>query len=171
MKARRIMPLLVALASGCDIFAVETEFEDACINFNQRVIDGAPSGMLQRTFTTDELEVVNKFFELSTNITELRVALTAEDGVNDLTFLDNVRVTVTNEGLDTLELVRCENGDCASTSMETELAVEGTPLLNSYIAGHKLQVTVIVTGPLPTNDWTANLSICMSGSAKLSFGP
>ena len=64
----------------------------------------------------------------------------------------------------------CDDGACASDTLESSVEVSAPPKLTSYALGGHVDVTITVAGPLPTQAWVANLRVCMSGTARASVG-
>jgi hypothetical protein len=173
MEAGLRTGILVALAltAGCDFFSVDTELDDACIELNNKVIDGATNGELKKVYTYDDLSVADGFISLGADITHFEVTLQAVDGVSDLSFLDSVRVTLSNADLPSLEVIRCDDGACASATRIASVSQAAPPNLADYALTGQVTVGVGLYGPdLPTTSWTANVKICLSGSAHVAAG-
>lgn len=163
--------LALALTAGCDFLSVDTELEDACVEFNNKVVEGATSGELRKVFTYEDLSVADGFIRLNADITHFEVTLQAVDGVADLSFLDSVRVTLSNPDLPSLEVIRCDDGACASDTKVATVSQAAPPNLTDYALTGQVTVGVGLYGAnLPTTSWTANVKVCLSGQAHVSAG-
>lgn len=161
---------LIPILGGCDLFSGEVNIDDACIQLDNRTIDGAPSARLTRTFSYDQLAIFDSFISLDADVTRIKVDLQGVAGVADLSFLESVHVTIAADGLPPLEVLACDDGACASDTLESSVEVSAPPKLTSYALGGHVDVTITVAGPLPTQAWVANLRVCMSGTARASVG-
>jgi hypothetical protein len=167
----RIWLLALPLIAGCDFFSMDTTLDDACIAFDQKTIDGAKNGVLERTFAYGDLTVLDGFVKLDADVTRLDVSLHAVAGVTDLSFIDSVRVTLQSGDLPAIDVIRCDGGACASDTMTTEVSEVAPPNLTDYALAGKVQVRITMTGAaLPTSAWTANVKMCLSGSAHVAVG-
>jgi len=173
MEASLRTGILVALAltAGCDFFSVDTELDDACVEFNNKTVDGATNGELKKVFTYDDLSVADGFIKLNADITHFEVTLQGVEGVTDLSFLDSVRVTISNADLPSLEVIRCDDGACASDTRISSVSQAAPPNLADYALAGQVTIGVGLYGPnLPTTSWTANVKVCLSGSAHVAAG-
>ena len=167
----RIWLLALPLVAGCDFFSVDTQIEGACVAFDNKVVDGAKGTTLEKTFTYDDLKVLDGFISLNADVTQLDVTLTAVDGVSDLSFLDSVRVTLQSGTLPALDVIQCTDGACASDTMTAEVSETAPVNLTDYALTGKVMVRVSLGGPsLPKTPWTADVKLCLSGSAHIAAG-
>jgi len=161
--------LLVPFIGGCDLFSAETKLDNVCMELDNRSIDGTPAGKLVRTFTYDDLAIFDGFISLDATIDDLSVTMKGMTGVSDLSFLDTIHISIASQDLPPLAIITCDDGACASDTKETTIDLVPPANLMAYALGGKMTVSVTVEGPLPKESWTANVKICLSGSAKLSI--
>jgi len=166
----RIWLLALPLIAACDFFSVDTELDDACVAFDNQVVPGNTSGKLERTFVYDKLAVLDGFISLDADVTHLDVTLRAVKGAADLSFLDSVSVSLESGGLPALEVIRCDDGACASDTTTSSVSEAAPAGLIAYALSGKIQVKVVLTGPLPESDWSADVKVCLSGQAHLAVG-
>jgi hypothetical protein len=159
---------LVPVLGGCDLFSVETTIDDVCMQLDNRSIDGAPTQKLTRSFDYDQLAIFDSFISFDAQVTHLKVDLQGVSGVQDLSFLQSVHVSIVADGLPPLDVLACDDGECASDTLASSVEVAAPPNLVAYAMGGHVHVTVSVAGPLPPTAWVANLRVCMSGTAGAS---
>lgn len=162
--------LLFVPLIGCDLFSAETQIDNVCMQLDDRAIDGTPSGRLTRSFSYDDLSIFDGFISADATVSDLTVTLTGTHGVSDLSFLQSVHVSIESDGLPPADVIACDDGACASDTMSSSVHVTAPPRLTDYALGGAMKITLTVSGDLPKNDWSANLRVCMSGSAKVAIG-
>jgi hypothetical protein len=162
---------LVPILGGCDLFTAETDIDNACVQLENQTIDGAPLDKLTRSFSYDQgLSVFDGFIALDADVTKIKIDLQAVRGVSDLSFLKSVHVSIAAEDLPPLAILTCDDGACASSSLETSIEVSAPPNLTNYALGGHVVITITLEGELPPEMWVANLKVCMSGTARISAG-
>jgi hypothetical protein len=162
--------LLFVPLIGCDLFSAETQLDNVCVQLDDRPIDGTPSGKLTRSFSYDDLSIFDGFISADATVSDLKVTLTGTRGVSDLSFLESVHVSITSNGLPPADVIACDDGACASSTLTSSVHVTAPPRLTDYAIGGAMTVTLTVSGDLPKNDWAANVKVCLSGSARVAVG-
>jgi len=162
---------LCLLVGGCDLFSVATNLEDACMSFADRKVDGVPvGGTLTKSFVYSNLSIADSFISIDAVVKSLSIGLKVTQGPADLSFLQSIHLSVSTDTLPAVELISCDNGECASSSAEASLEVAAPPNIMDYVLAGQLRVQITVSGDLPPDDWYADVQVCLSGSAKVKIG-
>jgi hypothetical protein len=169
---RRIAPLALALLAGCPLVSLEAEIPDACLTYKNVEIPAVPPGIaFTHTKELAEFPLTDGFLSVDAVVTRARAKLIATSGVSNFQFVDGLVVTIDSGEMQPFDLIACEDGSCASSSKETIIAANTPVNLIDYMSSGPAAVTVQLTGDLPQVPWTADIEICLSGTARLSVEP
>src|SRR5262249_50040324 len=129
---------LVPLLGGCDLFSVATSVDDVCMTFTDRKVDGVPvGGKLTKSFTYDELGIADGFISVDATVKALSLGMKVTEGAADLSFLKSIHLTISTDTLPPVELISCDDYQCASSSTEASLSVSAPEDIMKYaLAGH-----------------------------------
>jgi hypothetical protein len=176
---RRTIATVAALAAlvplaGCELFSLETEIPEMCIGFNDRLIPGVKGGMaFERSIVSDPLDTFGAYVELDAEITGARATLKVKNGAADLSFLDQLTVTLKGAGANSdiapISLVSCYDYACASDTSESTLTNTPPRGVMDAIKAGMVEVEVTMQGDLPEQDWVVDIELCVSGKARAAL--
>jgi hypothetical protein len=160
--------------SGCELFAVETDVPEMCINFKDRLLAGVHGGSeFERKVVADPLDSFSAYVALDAEITEARATLRAKSGVTSLAFLDTLSVTIRSVEFGgytaPLSLVSCAEYSCASDSLEATLVSVPPDGIMDMVTQGQVELEVRMTGDLPDDDWVVDIEVCVSGKARAAI--
>jgi hypothetical protein len=173
---RRTVATLCALLplAGCELFSLETDIPEMCINFKDRLIPGVGANAdFERSISSDPLDTFGAYVELDAEITSARARLKVKSGANDLSFIDELTVTLKGAEPDSqiapIALVSCYDYACASDSNEATLTETPPRGVMDAIKAGRIEVEVSMKGDLPEQDWVVDIELCVSGKARAAL--
>jgi hypothetical protein len=181
MKVLRPSAILVgavALASlawgGCSI-QVEADVPEVEITQHDVVFAGTPADAsgggdvsLAKSFSQQHqrLELPSG---LTTEVKAMGVTLTAKSGIDNFDFIKNMRVTMSDGVHAPVELIDYQRADGApSTNVLTIESVNPVNTLDQWKTD-AATFTLEVAGPLPTNDWSLDVSVRFAGKIVYKY--
>jgi hypothetical protein len=175
MKTSALISVLLSALSvavaGCGI-SVEADVPDVQVTQRGIVFPGvAAAGMagdmsMAKTFTQehDKIEFPGG---LSSDVRTLSVSLRATGGVDDLSFIHYMRITMApDDGSAAIELGVYE--PAPGTQAGREISLTTLNPINVFAAWNtdKAKFTLEVVGALPEQDWTGDVTAHFSGTIK-----
>ena len=178
--AKRSLPLFCALslvlvggAAGCGV-SVEADLPEVEVTQHDLAFDGVPqAGLVGDVSETRSFSQQHKTLELpkglDSEVKALGVTMTAKTGVQDLAFLHNVRVLMTDDVHEPIELLDYQQDATARPgSVLSMVSANPVNTLDQWKTS-SATFTVEVAGALPPSDWTVDLAIDFSGKVKYSY--
>jgi len=174
-----VLVTAIALATGCgDLFFVEVEMPEVCNNVADAGFEGLDPALIAAAadagITVPETTMSYAFDfpltdQLPTGISDsaegelslLSLALTADHGIPDFSFLRkaSIEVASTGTGLGAKTLLAYER--TAETADDKTILLEGDRFnLMDYMRQGNLNMTISVTGTLPLSEWSATMRAC-----------
>jgi len=172
MKTAPLLCLLLAtLAAGCGI-SVEADVPDVQVTQRGLVFQGVPGAGLAGDTSmaksyTQEHDKIEFPDGLDSEVRTLDVALRATGGVDDLSFIHYLRITMApDDGSAAVELGTYEPAAGAKVGDEIHLTTLNP--INVFAAWNtdKATFTLEVVGALPEHDWTGDVTAHFSGKIE-----
>lgn len=164
---------VAAGAAGCGI-SVEADVPEVEVTQKGLAFDGVPlGGLLGEVSVTQSFSQKHQKLELpdgiDTEVKALGVSLTAKTGVQDFSFIHNLRLTMTDGVHAPVELINYEQDPGAAPSnVLTMVSANPVNTLDQWKTD-AATFTVEVAGTLPTDSWTVDLSIRFAGKIKYEY--
>jgi hypothetical protein len=165
---------LGAATAGCGI-SVEADVPDVQVTQRGVVFQGVPGASLAgdqsmaKSFTQDHDKI--EFPDgLDSEVKTLDVSLRATSGVDDLSFIHYLRITMApDDGSPGVELGTFEPAAGAAAGKEIHLTTLNP--INVFAAWNtsKAKFTLEVVGVLPEHDWSGDVTAHFSGKLKYSY--
>jgi hypothetical protein len=154
--------LAIALsATGC--LSIEAEIEGTCISRKDVEIEAAPNvHTASHAFLIEDMSEVHRLLDFDAELEFVRAEIRPTSGVTSLDFVDAASVAI--EGM---PVYACE-GNCPSTD-GIELLTTAKQSATPYLSADMLSVQLEVTGDLPQTAWTADIDVCVKGTASYSL--
>ena len=178
MKTARLVPILFAAlgcaAAGCGI-SVEADVPDVQVTQRGVVFQGVPGGSLAGDMSmaksfTQEHGKIDFPDGIDSDVKTLSVSLHASSGVDDLSFIHYLRITMApDDGSPGVELGTYEPAPGATVGKEIHLTTLNP--INVFAAWNtsKAKFTLEVVGVLPEHDWSGDVTAHFSGKIKYSY--
>jgi hypothetical protein len=178
MKLHRSPSILLAAFAlalgGCSV-QVEADVPEVDITQHDVVFAGTPAAAtggsdvsLTQTFSQQHqrLELPTG---LTTEVKAMGVTLTAKSGIDNFDFLKNMRVTMSDGVHEPVELIDYQRVDGApSTNVLTIESANPVNTLDQWKTD-AATFTLEVAGPLPTGDWTIDVSVRFAGKIVYKY--
>jgi hypothetical protein len=161
---------------ACPLLDLQVDVPEVCVTYRGIQVDAVPEGqmMVEQSFTLDDLGPLAQLAEQDgSDVRFLRAEVRATSGLADFGFVHQATLTVASgdpsSTLPSVDVFDCE--DCATS--DATLDVEATSPIDSraYVQSGSLVVTIALAGQAPTEPWTMDVDICMSGSAEYQVAP
>ena len=160
-------------AAGC-AFSVEADVPEVEVTQHDLAFDGVPLAALigdvsmTRSFSREhkKLELPNG---LDSEVKALGITMTAKSGIQDFGFIHNLRLTMSDDVHDPIELVDYQQDPTAPPSGVLTMS-SATPVntLDQWTTT-SATFTVEVSGSRPPQGWTVDLSIRFAGKVKYTY--
>jgi hypothetical protein len=156
----------LALLSGCPLVQVTAELEEVCITRKDVHVAGVTETSVSQHFTFDDLSEIHDLLDLDAEVAFVRAEVRPTGGVDDLAFVDAAQVA-----FDANPVFACD-GDCPTLDHAVALAAAAQQSnAADYLTHDKIDVSLDVTGQLPTTEWTVDVDACVKGSVSYSVEP
>ena len=166
---------LTILSTGCPLLEISAEVPEACLTYKDVQIEGAPAEAataIHTSFTFDDLGGLKDLEQYDADLRFTRGMITATHGVGDLAFIASAKLDIASgdpdSTLPTRTFYECAAGDCPAAGKSMELDVADQNNAVAYIDSGSLVVALDATGNMPTEAWTLDAELCVSGSASYS---
>jgi hypothetical protein len=146
------------LLTGCPLVRVSASFEEVRITRSDIHVDGVTETSISRSFAIDDLSEIHELLDFDADLQFVRAELRPTSGVTDLTFIDTASI-----GFDGTQVYSCD-GDCPNLSAIQSSAVD-------YLAADSIDVSLDVSGQLPTNAWTLDVDVYVKGHVAYEVNP
>ena len=165
--------LLGGAAAGCGI-SVEADLPQVEVTQRDLAFDGVPvTGLIGDVSMTRSFSQEHKTLEapkgLDSEVKALSVTLTAKTGIQDFGFIHNLRITMSDDVHDPIELLAYQQDPHAKPGNVLSMASANPVDTLDQWKTNSATFTVEVAGALPANDWTVDLSIDFAGTVKYSY--
>ncbi len=167
---------LAAVASGC--LTVEAEIPEVEITQRGIMFKGVPpiaeSDVSMTTSYSQDHGKLDLPSGFSTEVKTLGVTLTATGGVDDLSFIHYLRITMSAEGDETAFQDPIEIGlyePAAGTTVGDRISLATLNPIDVLDAWQteSATFTLEIAGTLPAHDWTGDVTVRFAGTAKYSY--
>ena len=163
------------LGTGCPLLDVSASVPEACLTYKDIQVDGVPAenaNAIHSVFTFDDLGGLKDLEKYDADLHFTRGTITATHGVGNLAFISSAKVDIASgdpdSTLPTRTFYECAAGDCPAAGKSMELDVADQNNAVAYIDSGSLVVALDATGNMPTEAWTLDAELCVSGSASYS---
>jgi hypothetical protein len=178
MNTRALVSILIAtLATGAGGCALSVEADIPDVQVTQR---GVVFSGVAATGTTGDMSMAKSFTQehdkidfpdgLDSDVRTLSVSLRATKGVDDLSFIHYMRITMApDDGNDAVELGIYEPAPRANVGkVGNEISLTTLNPINVFAAWNtdKAKFTLEVVGALPEHDWTGDVIAHFSGKLE-----
>lgn len=146
---------------GCPYVQVGVEVTEVCVTRHDVTIDATDGSHAGGSFTVDDFGSVMKLADIDGDMQFRRVQIRPHGA---LPSVSSARVAIASgdasSTLPTLELA-CD-GDC---EVEQDIYLPADLQANAvdYVLSGSMAIELDVTGQLPTEAWTADIDVCMTG--------
>ena len=171
--------LLTGMLTSCNqLFFAEVSLPQLCVTLDSQQFDGQDGDYhADVTFGPQSIDVSSYLSALPKDDAEIQLrvltgTLTVKGGVDDLSFIDAAQLTIdppTGSTLTELKLIDYTKDPNAPTPGSIELTGSDHPDLYPYLSSGNITTTIHFAGTLPAQDWTADLTVCISASAKVQY--
>ena len=165
---------LLSLATGGCMMEVEADVPDVEITQHDLVFTGVPaaSGLgdvsLSKSFSQKH-QRLDLPAGLDTEVKALGVTLTAKTGVENFDFLQNLRLTMSDDVHDPVELINYQRDPNApSTNVLSMPSANPVNTLDQWKTD-SATFTVELAGALPAQDWKVDLAVRFAGKIKYKY--
>jgi hypothetical protein len=163
---------LSVVAAGCGI-SVEAEIPEVTITQRGLAFDGVPDlGLgdvsVERTFEQEhgKLDLPEG---LDPEVKTLGITLHATSGVEDLSFIKLLRLTMSNGAGESIELGSYEQTAATANDKAITVAALNPGTIFDAWNTDKAKFTLQVAGSLPSKSWTLDVTIRFSARAKYEY--
>lgn len=163
---------LAGALTGCTL-SVEADVPDVQITQSGLAFEGVPAVVGDASMTKSYSQQHSKLdlpSQLDTQVKTLAVTLTATSGVTDVSFIHFMSISMSADA-DSDPIVIGSYDPAAGTTVGDQLKLTTLNPVNILDAWKTdtATFTLQIAGTLPTNAWTADVSINLSGSAKYTY--
>jgi hypothetical protein len=170
-----LAPILIGLpVTGGGCLAVEAEVPEVELTQRGVVFTGVPAiggqeTELSKSYAQDHSALALPP-ELSAEIQTLGVTLTATGGVADLSFIRQLRITMSAGGpAEAIEIVGYERAPGAAVGSQLELTTRSPVDVLEAWQTDTATFTLEIAGTLPVSEWTADVTVRFAGRARYSY--
>ena len=171
------VPQVCALVSQLSIPALlPSQFDFPSNGGGDARLDFVPRGTASGTIQRDGFESIPQAFDdlgATGGIQLLFVEVTAQSGVRDFSFIEEISIEMSGVGSSTLQpalLAACDvSMGCDVSGQILNLNGTGEDLL-PYLREGTLEFRVEATGTLPLREWSVNIDLCMTVSGQIQAG-
>jgi hypothetical protein len=129
---------------------------------------------VDETFAFDDLSAFDALKELDVDARFVRASVRATHGVGSLAFIEAASIEVaSNDPSSTLptRLIYACDGDCPAEDDALVIPAVSPIDALAYIRTGSLAITLLATGPMPTEDWTVDVEVCVAARASYAYDP
>ena len=179
-KPTSILPVLFATlalgmagaVTGCTV-SVEADVPDVQITQRGLTFEGVPATGGDASMTKSYSQQHSKLdlpSQLDTEVKTLAVTLTATGGVSDLSFIHFLSVSMSADGDgDPVVIGSYEPTTGATVGNQISLTTLNPVNVLDAWKTDTATFTLQIAGALPTSDWTGDVSVDLSGTAKYTY--
>lgn len=163
---------LAGAATGCTL-SVEADVPDVQITQSGLSFAGVPVAVGDASMTKSYSQQHSKLdlpAQLDTQVKTLAVTLTVTSGVTDVSFIHSMSISMSADA-NSDPIVIGTYDPAAGSAVGDQLKLTTLNPVNILDAWKTdtATFTLQIAGTLPTSDWTADVSIDLSGSAKYTY--
>jgi hypothetical protein len=166
---------LLSLSAGGCMLEVEADVPEVEITQHDLGFDGIPISAtslgdvsLSKSFSQKH-QRLDLPAGLETEVKALGITLTAKTGIENFDFIKNLRLTMSDDEHEPVELVNYQRVDGApSTNVLTMESANPVNTLDQWKTD-SATFTIDVAGALPSQDWTVDLAIRFAGKIKYKY--
>lgn len=165
---------LLALSAGGCMMQVEAEVPEVEITQHDLGFQGVaiPGGIgdvsLSKSFSQQH-QRLELPAGLDSEVKALGVTLTAKSGIENFDFLKNLRLTMSDDVHDPVELINYQRVDGSpSTNVLTMESANPVNTLDQWKTD-SATFTIEVAGTLPSQDWAVDLAVRFAGKIKYKY--
>jgi hypothetical protein len=163
---------LAGALTGCTL-SVEADVPDVQITQSGLAFEGVPAVVGDASMTKSYSQQHSKLdlpSQLDTQVRTLAVTLTATSGVTDLSFIHFMSISMSADADSTpIVIGSYEPATGSTTGNQLKLTTLNPVNILDAWKTDTATFTLQLAGTLPTSDWTADVSIDLSGSAKYTY--
>jgi len=160
-------------AAGCGV-SVEADVPEIEVTQHGLAFDGVPVAALigdvsmTRSFSQEhkKLEMPDG---LDSEVKALGITLTADSGIQDFSFIHNLRLSMSDDVHPPIELIDYQQDPAAPASNVLTLSSANPVNTLDQWKTDSATFTIEVAGTLPPQAWTVDLAIRFAGSVKYTY--
>lgn len=165
--------LAASTAAGCGI-SVEADVPEIEVTQRDLGFEGVPiSSLIGDVSLTKTFSQQHEKLELpdgiDSHVKALGITLTAKTGIQDFSFLHNLRLTMTDDVHTPIELISYQQDPNVPPSNVLEMTSTNPADTLEQWKTNSATFTVEVAGTLPATDWTVDLAVRFAGSVKYTY--
>jgi hypothetical protein len=165
---------LLSLGTGGCMMQVEAEVPEVEITQHDLRFEGVSLGggagdlSLSKSFSQKH-QRLDLPAGLDTQVKAMGITLTAKAGIENFDFLNNLRLTMSDDVHAPVELINYQRADGAPST--NVLTLESANPINTldHWKTDSATFTVEVAGPLPAQDWAIDLAVRFAGKIKYKY--
>ena len=165
---------LLVLASGCQLAQVDVEVKELRLTYHDVAMqDAHGASAAQKTFAFADLAAAQELVAHGGTVTFAGAELRATSGVDALTFVDGMDITLNGDPmaqLPALKVSEC-SGNCQAHEQSLDLPALADADATPYVSTGSLLLDVGMRGRLPGKDWTVDFDLVLQGSLDYSVDP
>ena len=177
MIARVALVSIAVAASGCTLVEVEATLEETCLTYKELEIEAPPvalGGDIAHSFEFDDLGGLQDLAEIDADIHFVRFGARALSGIDSFDFVEAATVTIRSADPDSdlapLIAYHCA-GTCDTAGAAIDIPAPTDVDALDYLAEDALAVDLVLSGQVPTEDFTISADICVEGRVSYSLEP
>ena len=169
----KLVPLaLLTVLPGCPLLDLNVAVDDLCVTQANITVPASPLDVevsLAQDFKFDNLDALHQLAKIDGNV--MFKSATIKTSGNDLSSVASAHLTLASDdaSLPTLDAFDC-TGDCFTAGSLDLTAIAQQNVL-AYMSANVLTGSIQLDGSLPTQDWTMDVTVCLSGSLDQSVNP
>lgn len=162
----------LAMLPGCPLLDVQADAQEVCLSYPNLTVPAVGGGetSVNQSFTFDDLSQIHDLTKLDANLELLRAEIHATSGIDDFSFINTAKITITSGDLDPLTMYDCE-GACDTSTADLKLPAMKIDNAIDYLRNDSIKVDVAFDGELPAKQWTMDVDVCFKASASYTFSP
>ena len=169
---------LAGLPACNQLFFAEVDLPQVCITLADQPFQGEDGNYhADVTFGPQSIDLSSYLSVIPADEAEIHLrvlsgSLAAKSGVSDLGFIDALGLTLDppqGSTLSELKVIEYTKDPGAPAPGVIQLIGSQHPDVYPYLASSSVSTTIHIAGTLPTQDWTADLTVCVSASAKVRY--
>lgn len=166
---------LVVFATGCQLAQVDVEVKELRLTYHDVAMpDTHGASAAQKSFAFADLSAAQELVAHGGTVTFAGAELRATGGVDALTFVDGMDITLASgdpKAQLPKRLVSECNGNCDAHDQSLDLPAMEDPDATPYVSTGSLLVDVGMRGRLPAKDWTLDFELVLQGTLDYSVDP
>jgi hypothetical protein len=161
------------LLPGCPLLDIQADVPEVCLKYpNLEVTNPAPQSSVTQSFVFDDLSAVHDIAKQNADVQFVRAEVRATSGVENLAFVQAVKVTVSSPGsnLPAMTMYDC-NGDCVPDGATLEIPASQGDNAIEYLRQDSIAIDLDFKGQIPAGTFTMDVDVCLKGNASYSVSP